>query len=344
MYYEFACEPKSEYCLYFESNTKILSDDGKTNHWQSLKEVVVDAWTNRTRAMTDKKYGGKPSRKSPPPSITRTIPNNHDDELNCGKTPNSPSFFHNRENTNHLTENFGVTYLCLCIRGLHIVRMIWKGDQYMKIVTMVQWKVTSLYVYADPASKPQIDVLKPSRPSRKTAVVVPTEQDYGPLAYAIMLPRRLMLPSLAEADPDILGDPNIKVAAPRYGGIHLGVLWMLRLKMGRAELWGLWGRGIGLKGCVHGNLTFKTASSVFDLHLPVLLAGMHNAVSLLYVEIWRTKNSWYFRYIRVHRYPRLYVALEFNLDSVLPLQRKDPRIGIGFSGSERRNGIEYDKR
>ncbi|KAF8830001.1 hypothetical protein HHX47_DHR2000178 [Lentinula edodes] len=54
------------------------------------------------------------------------------------------------------------------------------------------------------------DVIKPSRPSRKTtAVVVPTEKDYGPLAYAIILPRRLMLPRLAEADPDIIGNPDI---------------------------------------------------------------------------------------------------------------------------------------
>ncbi|KAJ3902734.1 hypothetical protein F5879DRAFT_210781 [Lentinula edodes] len=52
------------------------------------------------------------------------------------------------------------------------------------------------------------DVIKPSRPSRKTAAV-PTEKDYGPLAYAIILPRRLMLPRLAEADPDILGDPDV---------------------------------------------------------------------------------------------------------------------------------------
>ncbi|KAJ3872188.1 hypothetical protein F5051DRAFT_421992 [Lentinula edodes] len=53
------------------------------------------------------------------------------------------------------------------------------------------------------------DVIKPSRPSRKTTAVVPTEKDYGPLAYAIILPRRLMLPRLASADPDILGDPDI---------------------------------------------------------------------------------------------------------------------------------------
>ncbi|KAJ4477081.1 hypothetical protein C8R41DRAFT_869568 [Lentinula lateritia] len=49
------------------------------------------------------------------------------------------------------------------------------------------------------------DVVKPSRPSRK----IPTEKDYGPLAYAIILPRRAMLPQLAETDPDILENVDL---------------------------------------------------------------------------------------------------------------------------------------
>ncbi|KAJ3863571.1 hypothetical protein EV359DRAFT_64699 [Lentinula novae-zelandiae] len=49
------------------------------------------------------------------------------------------------------------------------------------------------------------DVVKPSRPSRK----IPTEKDYGPLAYAIILPRRAMLPRLAETDPDIIENVDL---------------------------------------------------------------------------------------------------------------------------------------
>ncbi|KAH7869326.1 uncharacterized protein C8R40DRAFT_1176824 [Lentinula edodes] len=49
------------------------------------------------------------------------------------------------------------------------------------------------------------DVVKPSRPSRK----IPTEKDYGPLAYAIILPRRVMLPRLAESDPDIIENVDL---------------------------------------------------------------------------------------------------------------------------------------
>ncbi|KAJ4486626.1 hypothetical protein C8J55DRAFT_558640 [Lentinula edodes] len=49
------------------------------------------------------------------------------------------------------------------------------------------------------------DVVKPSRPSRK----IPTEKDYGPLAYAIILPRRAMLPRLAESDPDIIENVDL---------------------------------------------------------------------------------------------------------------------------------------
>ncbi|KAJ3805688.1 hypothetical protein F5876DRAFT_81506 [Lentinula aff. lateritia] len=49
------------------------------------------------------------------------------------------------------------------------------------------------------------DVVKPSRPSRK----IPTEEDYGPLAYAIILPRRAMLPRLAETNPDIIENVDL---------------------------------------------------------------------------------------------------------------------------------------
>ncbi|KAJ3847990.1 hypothetical protein EV368DRAFT_87095 [Lentinula lateritia] len=63
------------------------------------------------------------------------------------------------------------------------------------------------------------DVVKPSRPSRK----IPTEKDYGPLAYAIILPRRAMLPRLAETDPDIIENVDLAKLRKQRNAIEISL-------------------------------------------------------------------------------------------------------------------------
>ncbi|KAJ3887483.1 hypothetical protein GG344DRAFT_68787 [Lentinula edodes] len=63
------------------------------------------------------------------------------------------------------------------------------------------------------------DVVKPSRPSRK----IPTEKDYGPLAYAIILPRRVMLPRLAATDPDIIENVDLAKLRKQRNAIEISL-------------------------------------------------------------------------------------------------------------------------
>ncbi|KAJ4477082.1 hypothetical protein C8R41DRAFT_869570 [Lentinula lateritia] len=72
------------------------------------------------------------------------------------------------------------------------------------------------------------DVVKPSRPSRK----IPTEKDYGPLAYAIILPRRAILPQLAETDPDIIENVDLAKLRKQRNAIEISLV-TFATKLGR---------------------------------------------------------------------------------------------------------------